>query len=178
MEALALDHIYDFAGHKAQIREVGPLDKKLLLKGIHEMERKSIYHRFFGAKKGLTAKELINLTEYDKRFHYAIGVATAAGPTQPMGVARFDIHRDNPNTAEFAITIIDKYQGIGVGKELLSLLILEARSRGVKILKGEMLSTNTQMIGLAQSMTKTHGCELKLSRSEQGVQTISLILPC
>ncbi|MFG1499598.1 GNAT family N-acetyltransferase [Halobacteriovorax sp. XZX-3] len=177
MEALALDHIYDFKGHKAQIREISPFDKKMLLEGLHEMEPKSIYHRFFGAKKGLTAKELINLTEFDKRFHYAIGVATITSPAHPMGVARFDIHRDNSKVAEFAITIIDKYQGLGIGKELLGLLILEAKSRGIKILEGEMLNTNTQMIALAQSMTKTHGCELKLSRSEQGVQTISLILP-
>ncbi|AYF45257.1 MULTISPECIES: GNAT family N-acetyltransferase [Halobacteriovorax] len=177
MEAVSLEHIYDFKGHKALIREVSASDKKLILEGIKEMQPKSIYHRFFAAKKGLTGKELISLTEYDKRFHYAIGAITATSPIHPMGIARFDIFRENHEEAEFAITIIDKFQGMGVGKELLSLLIVEAKKRGVKILKGEMLTTNSNMIGLAQSMTKSHGCELKLSSAHQGIQTLSLILP-
>lgn len=177
MEALSIEHIYDFKGHKALIREVTASDKKLIAEGIKEMEPKSIYHRFFAAKKGLTGKELINLTEFDKRFHYAIGAITATSPIYPMGIARFDIDRDNHEEAEFAITIIDKFQGLGLGKELLSLLIDEAKRRGIKILRGEMLTTNSNMIGLAQSMTKTHKCELKLSSAHQGIQLLSLILP-
>lgn len=177
MEAFSLDHIYDFKGHKALFREITASDKALFLEGMQEMEPKSIYHRFFAAKKGLTNKELVNLTEFDKRFQFAIGAVTATSPIHPMGVARFVIERSNHELAEFAVTIIDKFQGIGLGKELLAQLIDEAKKRGVKTLHGEMLTTNSGMIALAQSMTKTHGCELKLSRSYQGIQTLSLILP-
>ncbi len=176
MEALALDHIYDFHGNKALIREINAFDKRLLLEGLHEMEPKSIYHRFFAAKKGLTAKELINLTEFDRNLHYAIGAVTATTPVHPMGTARFHILQDDKTSAEFAVTIIDKYQGMGLGKELLGMLITEAKNRGIRTLSGDMLTTNTQMIALAHSVAKTHNCRVKLVSTEPGVQKLTLSL--
>lgn len=177
MEALSIDPIYEFNGNKALIREISPHDKELILAGMQEMKPQSIYHRFFAAKKGLSDKELISLTEFDKRIHYAIGACTMTSPPQPMGIGRFDIQQDCKEVAEFAITIIDKYQGIGLGKELLGLLIIEAKKRGIKVLQGEILNTNFAMIALAQSMKKSHGCELKFSSPDHGTQTLSLIIP-
>ena len=60
----------------------------------------------------------------------------------------------NPNqrTADFAIVVADGWQGRGLGKRLLGLLMDSARARGIEALEGEMLADNEPMRQLMRSM--------------------------
>ena len=59
-------------GTPSLLRAIRPDDKQRLLDGFHRLRGKSIYFRFFSAKKGLTDKELKFYTEVDFEHHVAI----------------------------------------------------------------------------------------------------------
>ena len=48
-----------------------------------------------------------------------------------MGIARYVRDRDDPQTAEIAVTVVDDWQGRGLGTELLTQLSGRARREGV-----------------------------------------------
>ena len=59
-------------GRSVLIRAIRPDDKQRLLDGFHRLRGKSIYFRFFSAKKELTEMELKYYTEVDFEHHVAI----------------------------------------------------------------------------------------------------------
>jgi acetyltransferase len=63
----------------------------------------------------------------------------------------------NMHEAEFGIIVSDKYQGQGLGRELLSRLIAIGRIEKLSLINGYILAENQSMISLA----KTLGFELK-----------------
>ena len=50
---------------------------------------------------------------------------------------------------DFATVLADAWQGLGLGHELLSRLIVAARAHGLRRLSGQTLATNTGMLTLA-----------------------------
>ena len=59
--------------------------------------------------------------------------------------------------AEFAVTVIDAYQGRGLGTLLVRLLLEAARSVGVEVLRGYVLEDNTAMLRILQRFAiETH----------------------
>jgi acetyltransferase len=67
------------------------------------------------------------------------------------GVSRFYI---DPETreAEFAVVVGDTWQGKGLGQHLMQRLIEVARHKGVKVLVGDVLRENDNMLGLADGL--------------------------
>ena len=128
-------------------------DKINLVEGLKKMSRETIYNRFHGHKKEFNEKELISLTELDgvDRFAYAIEEEDDSGRVEGVGIARY--HRSiDPVRAEFAVTLIDRIQGQGLGKLITLELIKVAKSNGIKFLDGTLESSNSKMINLIHSM--------------------------
>jgi RimJ/RimL family protein N-acetyltransferase len=50
--------------------------------------------------------------------------------------------RDEPQTAEMSIVVVDDYQGNGIGRLLLDALVLEANAVGITRFTGEVLTDN------------------------------------
>jgi acetyltransferase len=67
-----------------------------------------------------------------------------------VGVARYAMEPDGET--DFAIVLADGWQGRGLGRELMTRLIAQARSRGVRRLTGTTLSENTAMVALARRL--------------------------
>jgi ribosomal protein S18 acetylase RimI-like enzyme len=57
-------------------------------------------------------------------------------------VARFVRLRDEPDVADVAIAVADRYQRKGLGRVLISRLIEAAKERGIRTLRAEVLATN------------------------------------
>ena len=55
-------------------------------------------------------------------------------------------------TAEFAATIADPWQGKGLGEKLITRAIEIARENGVKVLRGDVLAANAPMLGLMKKL--------------------------
>ena len=100
------------------IRPVQPADKALFAESWEHFGEESRYRRFLGAKGDLSARDLAYFTEVDHVDHEAIGARdaeTGAG----VGVARYVRRARQPAVAEAAVTVVDAWQGRGLGGELL-----------------------------------------------------------
>jgi L-amino acid N-acyltransferase YncA len=65
-----------------------------------------------------------------------------------VGVARFVRDPERPDAAEFAITVVDDWQGVGLGKLLLQTLLVSAAEYGVEHLVAHVLEENTPALRL------------------------------
>jgi RimJ/RimL family protein N-acetyltransferase len=87
--------------------------------------------RFLGVKKELSAAELRYFTDVDHHDHEALGAVDRADG-RGVGIARYVRDADDPQAAEIAVTIVDDWQGRGLGTELLAQLSDRARQEGIR----------------------------------------------
>jgi GNAT superfamily N-acetyltransferase len=127
-----------------EIRPIAPSDKAALQAAIEQSSGEAIYRRFLNPHGRLTAAELRYFTEVDHRNHEAL---TAIDPISgnSVGVARYVRDRDRPESAEIAVSVLETWQGRGVGKVLIRHLAERARSEGVTRFTALMLGNNWAM---------------------------------
>ena len=118
-------------GSKVLIRPVQPGDAGLLAEGFERLSPESRRLRFLTAKDVLRPAELRYLTEVDHHDHEAIGALDPA-TGQGAGIARYIRDAKDPRTAEIAVTIMDGWQGRGLGTELVARLAGHARAEGIE----------------------------------------------
>jgi RimJ/RimL family protein N-acetyltransferase len=106
-------------GSTVLIRPVRSTDAPLLADGFARMSPQSRWMRFLGTKTSLSAAELRYLTDVDHHDHEAIGALSAADG-RGVGIARYVRDTNDPRSAEIAVTIVDDWQGRGLGTELLA----------------------------------------------------------
>ena len=68
-----------------------------------------------------------------------------------IGVARL-IKGHGTNEAEFAILIADAWQGMGIGTELLKLLVKIGRAEKLQRITGRILAENTTMLEVSRNI--------------------------
>ena len=131
------------------IRPILPSDKELIGRGFLELGKETVRQRFHGPKKSLNDKELDFLTRVDGIRHFALGAISTDNDTPDgLGVARYVRLPDEPDIAELAITIKDKYQGLGLGTCLLQEVCEHAQRNNIRVLQGIVHVTNTRMVAL------------------------------
>jgi acetyl coenzyme A synthetase (ADP forming)-like protein len=135
-------------GGSIRIRAIQPDDKPRLIEHFQRLSQRSVYFRFFGAKKRLTDAELQKFTEPDFRTHIGL-VATLIedGAERIIGVGRcmVDPQRE-PYRAEVAFAVADEHQGRGIGTVLLDHLAPLARAAGITEFEANVLGENNQML--------------------------------
>src|SRR5207248_3667603 len=92
------------------------------------------------------------LTEIDYRDHFAWAAVRGDRPEEGIGVARFVRLVGEPSVAEAAVTVLDEYQGRGLGTLLLGLLAVAARAAGVKAFRAYVREENEPMRELLLSL--------------------------
>jgi len=158
-------------GEVVLVRPVQPGDRALFAAGFERMSGESRYRRFMSYKKHLSDRELDFFTRLDHERHEAIGaidVATGEG----VGVARMHRAEDDPEVAEAAVTIVDDWQGRGLGSLLLGRLTSRAGELGVKRFEATLFTTNRAMLRLFERL----GC-MKARREGLDVLEIDVELP-
>jgi GNAT superfamily N-acetyltransferase len=142
-------------GTRVLIRPLVPQDKGDLLRGFDRLSVRSRRFRFFTSLRRLTPRQLQLLTEVDQRDHVALGVRDLSRQDQPgIAIGRLIRLDGEPEVAEFAVTVIDEYQGRGLGSLLIGMLLGMARERGVRTLRGYLLEDNLA-IGPAPAVITT-----------------------
>ncbi|MFW2387550.1 MAG: N-acetyltransferase family protein, partial [Polyangiales bacterium] len=83
-------------------------------------------------------------TEVDGVDHFAMGALRRRFVSKEEGVgsARFVRLLDQPHTAEIAVTVLDDFQGKGLGTVLLQRLIEAAWERDIRWFRNELLAEN------------------------------------
>ena len=125
------------------LRPLLPGDGNLLEAGFDRLSERSRYRRFLTPVPRLTESMLAFLTSVDGVNHRAWGavVTEPAGPV-PAGVVRWVRSRTDPAVADMAVTVIDDYQGRGLGGLLQDIAVLDARASGVERFEGVVLGEN------------------------------------
>ena len=145
-------------GTQIVIRPIQPDDAEDLQAAFQRLSMESIYLRFLSFKKVLTDEEAHQLATLDYITRMAF-VATCLenGKDIVMGVARYALlDTDDPEMAEAAVVVEDKYQGRGIGKLLLWRLVHYARAKGIHFLRGNLQIGNDRMLTLVQRSGLSH----------------------
>jgi RimJ/RimL family protein N-acetyltransferase len=138
-------------GSEVLIRPVRGSDAPLLADGFARLSARSRQMRFLSPKRSLSAAELRFLTEVDHHDHEAIGALSPADG-RGVGIARYIREPGDPTAAEIAVTIVDEWQGRGLGTELLARLSDRARQAGICRFTATVAYGNAAMTGLLQNM--------------------------
>src|SRR5919106_1038098 len=119
-------------GARLWIRPLLPTDRGKLADAQPGFSRESHYRRFFSAPP-LTDKVIEYLIDVDYVDHFAWAALAADEPGQPgVATARYIRERGGPDTAEVAFSVVDDYQGRGLGTFLYGALGVAARENGVR----------------------------------------------
>src|SRR5215831_20475565 len=139
-------------GSKVLIRQVQPADAALLADGFARLSGKSRQMRFLARKDRLSVAELRYFTDLDHRDHEALGAVDQADG-RGVGIARYIRDAEDPRAAEIAVTIVDAWQGRGLGTELLTRLADRARTEGICRFTALVAEDNRAMAGLLRNMS-------------------------
>jgi RimJ/RimL family protein N-acetyltransferase len=138
-------------GSTVLIRQVQSTDAPLLADGFTRLSAGSRQMRFLTRKKELTPAEVRYFTEVDHHDHEALGALNHADG-RGVGIARYVRDADDPQAAEIAVTIIDDWQGRGLGTELVAQLSDRARSAGIRRFTALVAADNPAMAGLLRAV--------------------------
>lgn len=131
---------YEFPLHGGQILTLSPViktDREFFEQGLRELSIDSRFSRFGQGVASLSERELEYLSDVDQRSHVAWGAVVG---DDAAGVGRYIV--SDGSSAEFAITVLDSMQGIGVGRALLVALVAVARADGLEELWFEARADN------------------------------------
>jgi RimJ/RimL family protein N-acetyltransferase len=157
-------------GSAVLIRPIRGADAPLLADGFARLSLRSRYMRFLTPKAELSAAELRYLTEVDHHDHEALGaVDHAAG--RGVGVARYIRSAEDAQSAEIAVTVVDEWQGRGLGAELVAQLSERALAEGIRRFTGLAAADNVAVARLARNI----GADPVESEAATVVYEISLV---
>jgi len=148
-------------GGRVRIRPARVDDVAAIKAGFERLSEESRYMRFFSARSKLSEGLAVSLTDIDHETHFAWAVfdpdrPSDVGDDSGLGVATARLILDeDPTSAEAALTVVDEYQGRGIGRFLVELLVATAADVGAEVLRFEILRQNRGMIALAAGMGAT-----------------------
>lgn len=144
------------------IRLADQADRDALLAGFERLSPTSRFRRFFTGIPFLSDQMVDRLTNIDQHHHVAVGVFD---PTRPsdigrpdglgIGVGRYIVPDHDQTQAEFAVAVIDEYQGRGIGTLLLQALVLIASERDIDTFTADVLAENHGMISILHRLGAT-----------------------
>jgi ribosomal protein S18 acetylase RimI-like enzyme len=131
------------------MRPVRPDDQERFVRLWPRLSPETVYRRFHSPLHGLPMPFVRRLVQVDHDLREAV-VAEVGG--EVVGVARYDRSPADPTTAEFAVVVEDAWQGVGLGRQLLTELIALAEARGVRTLTATVQADNDRMLGLLRRL--------------------------
>jgi GNAT superfamily N-acetyltransferase len=153
------------------VRPLVAEDRELLREAFDRLGEESRYRRFLAPKRTLSTSELTYLTDVDHVDHEAIAALDAA-TGEGVGVARYIRLPDRPEVAEAAVTVVDEWQGRGVGHLLLDRLVARAEANGIERFRASMLVSNRVMRHLLEQIG-----DLEVIRQGEGSVDVDVELP-
>jgi GNAT superfamily N-acetyltransferase len=140
-------------GTRVRLRPILPDDKARLVDGFRRLSPDSRYRRFMAPIEELSEDQLRFLTEIDYVDHFAwlaLDLDTEGIPG--IGVSRYVRVPEEPDVAETAVTVVDDYQGRGLGTLLLEALGAVALENGIIRFRGYALEENRPLREVLEAM--------------------------
>ncbi len=159
-------------GSAVLTRPVRADDAPLLADGFSRLSAESRRLRFLTGKAALTGAELEYFTKVDHHDHEALG-ALQPDDGRGVGIARYIRLADDPDAAEVAVTVVDDWQGRGLGTELLIQLTDRARQEGIRRFTALVAADNAAVVGLLHDL----GAQVRAVHAEYGAVEYEIELP-
>ena len=156
-------------GTEVTIRPIRPEDEPLMVQFHHTLSERSVYLRYFCSLSLSTRVEHERLVRicfgsYDRGFALVADRRNPeTGQHEVLGVGRFSAI--NRGEAEAAVLVSDKWQGRGLGTELLAGVARVAREEKFRKLSGEILRDNLA----TQAIFKKVGFKLRAMEDPSSV---------
>jgi acetyltransferase len=137
-------------GTPLTLRPIRPEDEPLMKKFHETLSEETVHFRYFGVtkfEKRVAHERLTRIcfNDYDREMALvAVRQNSETKEDEIVGVGRL-IKVLGTNDAQFAILITDQFQGQGLGKRLLTLLVDIGRKEGVARIIGHILPENYAM---------------------------------
>lgn len=140
-------------GRKSILRPIRPEDEPNHHILVSKLTPEDIRFRFFGLVHELPHTEMARLTQidYDREMAFIGEIDKPEGGKETLGVVRTVTDPDN-DAAEFAIVVRSDLKGTGLGKRLLVKMIEYCRSRGTRVIVGQVLKDNPRMLAFVQHL--------------------------
>jgi GNAT superfamily N-acetyltransferase len=165
-------------GTRILVRPVLPEDRERLREGFARLSARSRYRRFLTSLEHLSDQQVRDLTEIDYDDRMAWVALDPSRPSLPgLGVARYVRIAEEPAVAEAAVTVLDEYQGRGIGTILLRVLAESARERGIRSFRGYVLAENAPMMDILHDLGATAAPEGPLLRVDVPIPATAGELP-
>ncbi len=138
-------------GTEVLLRPIRPEDEPLQHDLFYTLSEKTVKERFFSVIKDMTHNMLVRFCNVDYDREIAIVAEVGGGDTKRIvGISRLII--EPGSKAQFAVLVHDDYQGKGLGKKLVEVLIGIAREKGLEEVYAITLSENDRMLKLMRGL--------------------------
>lgn len=135
------------------IRAIRPADESLMRNGIARLSAESRYLRFFSVQPMPPDTVIRGLLNADGRRHIAWGAIAVDQPGKPaIGAVHAVREAAHDPSAEFSVAIVDAYQGLGLARMLVAVLLTHCRVEGIATLEVQILAQNDAARGLVTSL--------------------------
>jgi len=159
-------------GRNITIRPIRPEDAEIEQAFVRGLSEEARYFRFMFSVQELSQTMLLRFTQIDYSREMALIAVTYEQDKEiELGVARFSINPEG-ESCEFALVIADAMQGKGLGQKLMTALMDAARAKGLKVMAGEVLKTNTNMLKLMNRL----GFSVEDRLDDDNIKRVSKIL--
>jgi RimJ/RimL family protein N-acetyltransferase len=159
-------------GTLVTIRAVRREDADAFLKAFKNLDRESVYRRFFSPKKELTNAELAQFTDVDFSRVVALLATKQTGEGEVlMGGGRYATDNPGSGQAEIAFVTDGNYRGLGIASHILRHLVRIAQNAGVARFEADVLAENQPML----AVFRRSGLKMQLGR-DGGVLHVTLAL--
>jgi RimJ/RimL family protein N-acetyltransferase len=139
------------SGDVVRLRQVRPGDAPALARAYANLGEQSRYRRFFTVMPEIPESTLKAAADVDHENHEAL-VAVPLLSSEVVGECRFIRRADQPDSADAGVTVVDAWQGRGLGSALLARLSERALELGIEYFIAEILAENRTMLALLPSL--------------------------
>jgi GNAT superfamily N-acetyltransferase len=159
-------------GRAVTVRAIRPEDREAMRAAFNLLSSDARFTRFMAALEKLPGEMLEQAVRPTPGRELAlVAVAPQASGDAIVGGARY-ITDTNREVAEFAVTVIDDWRGLGLGSALLKELVRAARAQGLKVIEGFVLARNWPMLECARRL----GFEVATGTDDPGTVLVRLNL--
>jgi RimJ/RimL family protein N-acetyltransferase len=163
-------HIVLLDGDKVLLRPLKPEDVALYPDFLSEVTSDDLRLRFFAPMRQVAPELIDKLVHYDPAKAMAF-IAIEESTGRMLGVVRLHDEADGVS-GEFAIIVRSWLKGRGLGWLMMKHMIANAKHKGLKMVRGQVLTENVTMLQMCQEL----GFHIADDPNEHGVKQVFLPL--
>lgn len=128
------------------IRPIRAYDEKRLQQFFYSHSEETIHFRYGYAARSMSHQRALNLVELDYQKRLAlVALCGEPGDEHIVAVGRYELD-ETTNLAEVAFVVHEDFRELGLGSQLLTMLLSEAKKQGIAGFTAQVLLENKAML--------------------------------